>query len=166
MTGVAADCLDFQLLDYRDVKGRFDRIVSVDMFEHVGVGHYDDVFRKCHELLDGDGVLVLHSIGRSDAPGFTNPWIAKYIFAGWWMGQMSGLFLASAILIGLIARPGEEQFVDAFVNGARDLLKEIAMIITYGVHSEVGNLWRVLVDRPGAALARLPPKQLPRAAVR
>lgn len=89
MTGAAADRLDFQLLDYRDVKGRFDRIVSVGMFEHVGVGHYDDFFRKCHELLDDDGVLVLHSIGRSDAPGFTNPWIAKYIFPGGYIPALS-----------------------------------------------------------------------------
>jgi cyclopropane-fatty-acyl-phospholipid synthase len=52
------------------------------MFEHVGVGHYERFFNKCRELLDDDGVLLLHSIGRSDAPAFTNPWIAKYIFPG------------------------------------------------------------------------------------
>jgi cyclopropane-fatty-acyl-phospholipid synthase len=81
--------LDFQLLDYRDVKGRFDRIVSVGMFEHVSVDHYDSFFRKCRELLDDDGVVVLHSIGRSDAPGFTNPWIAKYIFPGGYIPALS-----------------------------------------------------------------------------
>ncbi|MFZ5673218.1 MAG: class I SAM-dependent methyltransferase [Pseudomonadota bacterium] len=84
-----ADRLDFQLLDYRDVTGHFDRIVSVDMFEHVGVDHYDSFFWKCRELLDDDGVLVLHSIGRSDAPGFTNPWIAKYIFPGGYIPALS-----------------------------------------------------------------------------
>jgi cyclopropane-fatty-acyl-phospholipid synthase len=84
-----ADRLDFRLLDYRDVPGRFDRIVSVGMFEHVGVDHYDSFFRKCRELLDDDGVLVLHSIGRSDAPGFTNPWIAKYIFPGGYIPALS-----------------------------------------------------------------------------
>lgn len=83
------DRLDFRLLDYRDVPGRFDRIVSVGMFEHVGVDHYDSFFRKCRELLDDDGVLVLHSIGRSDAPGFTNPWIAKYIFPGGYIPALS-----------------------------------------------------------------------------
>jgi cyclopropane-fatty-acyl-phospholipid synthase len=82
VTGAGTGRLDFRLLDYRDVTGRFDRIVSVGMFEHVGVDHYDSFFRKCRELLDDDGVLLLHSIGRSDAPGFTNPWIAKYIFPG------------------------------------------------------------------------------------
>ena len=52
--------------DYRDVDGRFDRIVSVGMFEHVGVGYYDAFFRKCAQLLDDDGVMLLHSIGRSE----------------------------------------------------------------------------------------------------
>jgi len=80
---------DFQLLDYRDVPGRFDRIVSVGMFEHVGLDHYDQFFRKCRELLDDDGVMVLHSIGRSDPPGFTNPWIAKYIFPGGYIPALS-----------------------------------------------------------------------------
>ncbi len=79
----------FQLLDYRDVPGRFDRIVSVGMFEHVGLDHYDHFFRKCRQLLDNDGVMVLHSIGRSDSPGFTNPWIAKYIFPGGYIPALS-----------------------------------------------------------------------------
>src|SRR5581483_1047823 len=68
----------FLLQDYRDVDDRFDRIVSVGMFEHVGVGYYDVFFRKCAALLDDDGVMLLHSIGRSEGPNVTNPWIAKY----------------------------------------------------------------------------------------
>lgn len=80
---------DFRLLDYRDVTGQFERIVSVGMFEHVGVGHYDEFFRKCRELLTEDGVLLLHSIGRFDTPGFTNPWIAKYIFPGGYIPALS-----------------------------------------------------------------------------
>ena len=67
----------------------FDRIVSVGMFEHVGVGHYDTFFRKCAELLDDDGVMVLHSIGRSEGPSVTNPWIAKYIFPGGYIPALS-----------------------------------------------------------------------------
>jgi len=89
MAEAGGACLDFQLRDYRDMAGRFDRIVSVGMFEHVGVAHYDTFFRKCRDLLDDDGVLVLHSIGRSDAPGFTNPWIAKYIFPGGYIPALS-----------------------------------------------------------------------------
>src|SRR6266508_1530932 len=77
-----ADRVEFRLQDYRDVTGRFERIVSVGMFEHVGVGFYDAYFRKCAALLADDGVFVLHSIGRSKRPGITNPWIAKYIFLG------------------------------------------------------------------------------------
>jgi len=59
------------------------------MFEHVGVGHYEAFFQKCAELLDDDGVMVLHSIGRSEGPGVTNPWIAKYIFPGGYIPALS-----------------------------------------------------------------------------
>jgi cyclopropane-fatty-acyl-phospholipid synthase len=80
---------DFRLLDYRDVEGAFDRIVSVGMFEHVGVDYYDAFFRHCAELLTDDGIMVLHSIGRSEGPGFTSPWIAKYIFPGGYIPALS-----------------------------------------------------------------------------
>ena len=79
----------FELRDYRDVKGPFDRIVSVGMFEHVGVGHYDEFFKKCAELLAIDGVMLLHSIGLSEGPNITNPWIAKYIFPGGYIPSQS-----------------------------------------------------------------------------
>lgn len=84
-----ADRARFLLQDYRDVPGPFDRIVSVGMFEHVGVDHYDTYFRRCAELLKDDGVMLLHSIGRSEGPGFTNPWIAKYIFPGGYLPALS-----------------------------------------------------------------------------
>ena len=79
----------FQLVDYRDVGGRFDRIVSVGMFEHVGVGFYDRFFEKCAELLADDGIVLLHAIGRCNPPGITNPWIAKYIFPGGYIPALS-----------------------------------------------------------------------------
>jgi len=79
----------FRLVDYRDVEGRFDRIVSVGMFEHVGVGFYDTYFAKWAELLADDGVAVLHTIGRSGRPSITNPWIAKYIFPGGYIPSLS-----------------------------------------------------------------------------
>jgi cyclopropane-fatty-acyl-phospholipid synthase len=79
----------FELQDYRDVAGPFDRIVSVGMFEHVGVNHYDTFFRKCADLLADDGVMLLHSICRSEGPGITNPWIAKYIFPGGYIPALS-----------------------------------------------------------------------------
>ena len=83
------DAVDFRSIDYRDVGGVFDRIVSVGMFEHVGVGFYDRFFRKCANLLSNDGVMVLHSIGRSGRPGYTNAWIAKYIFPGGYIPSLS-----------------------------------------------------------------------------
>ena len=79
----------FHLEDYRDLRGRFDRIVSVGMFEHVGVGFYDAFFRKCAQLVADDGVILLHSIARSDGPGYTNPWIARYIFPGGYIPALS-----------------------------------------------------------------------------
>ena len=79
----------FRLQDYRDVAGTFDRIVSVGMFEHVGVGFYDTFFRRAAELLREDGVFLLHTIGRSGAPSVTNPWIAKYIFPGGYIPALS-----------------------------------------------------------------------------
>jgi cyclopropane-fatty-acyl-phospholipid synthase len=79
----------FRLIDYRDVDGRFDRIVSVGMFEHVGVGFYRVFFDKCASLLAEDGAMLLHFIGRKTSPGVTNPWIAKYIFPGGYIPALS-----------------------------------------------------------------------------
>jgi cyclopropane-fatty-acyl-phospholipid synthase len=84
----------FLLQDYRDIKGRFDRIVSVGMFEHVGVDFYETFFRHCAALLADDGVMVLHSIGRSEGPDATNPWIAKYIFPGGYIPALSEIIPA------------------------------------------------------------------------
>jgi cyclopropane-fatty-acyl-phospholipid synthase len=79
----------FLLQDYRDTPGPFDRIVSVGMFEHVGVDFYDTYFQRCAELLTDDGVMLLHSIGRSEGPDVTNPWISKYIFPGGYIPALS-----------------------------------------------------------------------------
>ena len=79
----------FFLEDYRDISGPFERIVSVGMFEHVGVDFYETYFRRCAELLSDDGVMVLHSIGRSEGPDVTNPWITKYIFPGGYIPALS-----------------------------------------------------------------------------
>jgi cyclopropane-fatty-acyl-phospholipid synthase len=80
---------DFRLQDYRDLDETFDRIVSVGMFEHVGVGYYDTFFQKAAQLLDDNGVMLLHTIGRSEGPNVTNPWIAKYIFPGGYIPALS-----------------------------------------------------------------------------
>jgi cyclopropane-fatty-acyl-phospholipid synthase len=77
-----AERVQFKLQDYRQETGRYDRIVSVGMFEHVGVNHYREYFRKLRELLADDGVALIHSIGRSDGPGAMNAWVDKYIFPG------------------------------------------------------------------------------------
>jgi cyclopropane-fatty-acyl-phospholipid synthase len=79
----------FLLQDYRDATGSFSRIISVGMFEHVGARFYDTFFRRCADLLTDDGVMVLHSIGRSEGPNVTNPWITKYIFPGGYIPALS-----------------------------------------------------------------------------
>ena len=79
----------FELIDYRDVKGPFDRIVSVGMFEHVGLPYYNRFFAKVADLLTPEGVALLHTIGRADGPGATDPWTAKYIFPGGYCPALS-----------------------------------------------------------------------------
>jgi cyclopropane-fatty-acyl-phospholipid synthase len=88
------DPASFALEDYRHTQGRFDRIVSVGMFEHVGPTHYDAYFRTSARLLAGDGVMLLHTIGRTGEPDFTNPWITKYIFPGGHLPTLSEMMPA------------------------------------------------------------------------
>lgn len=86
--GLAAQ-LRFEKRDYRTLDARFDRIVSVGMFEHVGVNHYLAYFEKIRDLLADDGVALVHTIGRTDGPGYTNPFISKYIFPGGYFPALS-----------------------------------------------------------------------------
>ncbi|MBI1220839.1 MAG: methyltransferase domain-containing protein [Rhodobacteraceae bacterium] len=79
----------FQLRDYRHEPGRYDRIVSVGMFEHVGGRHYGEYFRKLASLLTEDGVALVHTIADSTGPGAPHPWIRKYIFPGGYIPALS-----------------------------------------------------------------------------
>jgi len=89
-----ADRVAFKLQDYRLESGRYDRIVSVGMFEHVGINHYREFFAKVRDLLTDDGVAVIHSVGRSDGPGVMNAWVNKYIFPGAYAPALSEVFPA------------------------------------------------------------------------
>ncbi|HUO92811.1 MAG TPA: cyclopropane-fatty-acyl-phospholipid synthase family protein [Rhizomicrobium sp.] len=91
--GLSERC-KFELIDYRALKGTFDRIVSVGMFEHVGVHYYQTYFDKVRDLLKDDGVALIHTIGRSGGPGVTNPWISKYIFPGGYTPALSEMLPA------------------------------------------------------------------------
>ena len=84
-----AKAVRFELCDYRDLKGQFDRIVSVGMFEHVGLSHYGSFFDGIGKLLKPDGVALLHSIGRFDGPAAMNPFITKHIFPGAYAPSLS-----------------------------------------------------------------------------
>jgi cyclopropane-fatty-acyl-phospholipid synthase len=83
------DRVKFELMDYRSITETFDRVVSVGMFEHVGIGHYREFFDTVARCLRPDGVALIHAIGRSDGPGSTNPWIQKYIFPGGYSPALS-----------------------------------------------------------------------------
>jgi cyclopropane-fatty-acyl-phospholipid synthase len=87
-----ADRARFELRDYRNVSERFDRIVSVGMFEHVGVHHYGEFFAKVNQLLTDDGLMLLHSIGHMSPPGTASPWLRKYIFPGAYSPALSEVF--------------------------------------------------------------------------
>jgi cyclopropane-fatty-acyl-phospholipid synthase len=89
-----SDRVRFELIDYRAVKGQFDRIVSVGMFEHVGVPYYKEYFDTVHALLNPGGVALIHTIGRAAPPGTTSPWIAKYIFPGGYVPALSEMSAA------------------------------------------------------------------------
>lgn len=87
-----SDRITFELQDYRLLEGQFDRIVSVGMFEHVGVAHYGEFFAKVNALLKDDGVMLLHSIGHMSPPGTASPWLRKYIFPGAYSPALSEVF--------------------------------------------------------------------------
>ncbi len=93
-----ADKVRFELIDYRDLAGSgeiFDRIVSVGMFEHVGVPQYEAFFRACAKLLDEDGVMLVHTIGRLEGPSWTDAFTDKYIFPGGYIPALSETVAAS-----------------------------------------------------------------------
>jgi cyclopropane-fatty-acyl-phospholipid synthase len=90
-----ADRVKFDFIDYRDVAGRFDRIVSVGMFEHVGPPQFRTFFEKCRDLLAEDGVMLLHTIGRMGKPGTTDRFTQKYIFPGGYIPALSEVMAAS-----------------------------------------------------------------------
>jgi cyclopropane-fatty-acyl-phospholipid synthase len=126
------DRLDFRLQDYRDVPETFDRIVSVGMFEHVGVRGYDEFFQTVRRQLKDDGVMLLHAIGRNSVPGATNPWIRKHIFPGGYIPSMSevlpaiersGLYVTDIEILRLhyaeTLRAWRERFMENRVEAAR-----------------------------------------------
>ena len=84
-----SDAARFLLKDYRHLTGRYDRIVSVGMFEHVGAGHYNEYFTKLADLLDDRGVALIHTIGSVGEPSAPHPWIRKYIFPGGYIPSLS-----------------------------------------------------------------------------
>ena len=89
------DRVKFELVDYREVEGRFDRIVSIGMFEHVGAAHYDAFFERCRALLEDEGVMLLHTIGKYGKAGKPDPFTDKYIFPGYHLPSLEQITAAS-----------------------------------------------------------------------
>ena len=92
-TGLS-DRVRFHLRDYRNQTGVFNRIVSVGMFEHVGIDHFGKYFLQVRDLLTADGVALVHTIGRVDGPGITDPWIRTYVFPGGYVAALSEIMPA------------------------------------------------------------------------
>ncbi len=130
--GLAAQA-EFKLLDYRKIEQKFDRIVSVGMFEHVGKKHYQTYFDKCAEILDDDGVMLLHTIGQTHPPSPTNAFIKKYIFPGGYIPSLSemlpaiersGLAVTDVEILRLHYAETLKAWRDAFMQN-RDKAKEL-----------------------------------------
>jgi cyclopropane-fatty-acyl-phospholipid synthase len=128
-----SDRVHFRLQDYRDETEKYDRIVSVGMFEHVGVGHYREFFEKLHDLLTDDGVALLHTIGRADGPGSDNTWLSKYIFPGAYPPALSeivpvietvGLFITDIEVLRLHYAKTLREWRRRF-NANRDKIREV-----------------------------------------
>jgi cyclopropane-fatty-acyl-phospholipid synthase len=124
--------LEFIKQDYRTLQGTFDRIVSVGMFEHVGINNYPTYFKQIKKLLKPGGRALVHTIGRSDGPGFTNPFISRYIFPGGYFPalsemmpviEQSGLVTCDIEVLRLhyaeTLRAWRERFVENWAEAAR-----------------------------------------------
>ena len=149
----------FKLQDYRRVTGPFDRIISVGMFEHVGVNHYGQFFRKVHELLADDGVAVIHSIGRAERPTATNAFIAKHIFPGGYIPALSevlpaversGLYVADVEILRLhyaeTLREWRKRFLANWQKAAERMGEEFCrMWEVYLAASETGFRYQALM---------------------
>ena len=92
--GVASQ-VEFREIDYRNLEGQFDRVVSVGMMEHVGISHFDEYFAKIRDLLKDDGYAFIHSIGQNKLHGTTGPFIRKYIFPGAYVPALSEVFAST-----------------------------------------------------------------------
>ena len=90
-----SDHVKFELVDYRLLDDKFDRIVSIGMFEHVGAAHYDEFYAKCRELLTDDGVMLLHTIGKLGGAGKPDPFTDKWIFPGYHLPSLSQMCSSS-----------------------------------------------------------------------
>ena len=85
----------FLLQDYRNEENIYDRIVSIGMFEHVGINYFPSFFSKTYELLNDTGIFLLHTIGQRSKPSATSPWIRKYIFPGGYIPSLSEIMQAA-----------------------------------------------------------------------
>ena len=124
--------VQFKLMDYRQVKEKYDRIVSVGMFEHVGRKFYKTFFKKISEILNDDGVALLHTIGSVNSPRNPQPWITKYIFPGGYTPSLSevavpieksGLILSDLEVLRMHYAHTLRNWKDRFIKNKEKVLK-------------------------------------------
>ena len=90
-----SDKVRFELMDYRDVEGPFDRVVSIGMFEHLGTSFFPEFFQKVRDVLTPEGVALVHTMGRMGKPGTTDAFMQKYIFPGGYLPSLGEMVTAS-----------------------------------------------------------------------
>ena len=124
--------VQFKLMDYREVKEKYDRIVSVGMFEHVGRKFYKTFFNKVNQFLKDDGIALVHTIGSINAPRSPQPWITKYIFPGGYTPSLSeianpieksGLILSDMEVLRMHYAHTLYNWKDRFVKNKAKVLK-------------------------------------------
>ena len=113
--------VEFKLLDYRNIEGQYDRIVSVGMFEHVGKEFYETFFEKINSLLKDNGIALLHTIGSLSPPGPVEPWITKYIFPGGYIPTVSE--------------------ISPVIEKSRLVLSDLEILRTH--YAKTLNLWKI-----------------------
>lgn len=103
--------VDIRLQDYRDINDKFDHVVSLGMFEHVGPRNYHTYMRAVHRLLDDHGLFVLHTIGSNSSSGGSDPWLEKYIFPN---GVLPSIAQVGAAIDGLFVMEDWHNFGDDY----------------------------------------------------
>jgi cyclopropane-fatty-acyl-phospholipid synthase len=140
--------IELLLEDYRELRGRFDKIVSIEMLEAVGFEHYDDYFRACDRLLEPDGTMLLQTITMNE-PSFPryreqSDWIQKYIFPGGQLASLRGILDSLARATGLSLFHAEDMgdhYARTLAAWRERFLASIAEVKALGFDDRFMRMW-------------------------